>query len=114
MTRKRQVIKIQLAGIDCPEKKQPFGNKARKFTSRFALGQMVTVKQKDKSKQGVIVANVILFNGGSLNQQLIRSGLAWWYRQRAPDDRELAKLEAGAKKDKQGFRGDFQINYLNV
>ena len=32
---------------------------------------------------------VILPDGRSLNRELVRAGLAWWYRHYAPRDREL-------------------------
>ena len=35
--------KIRLYGIDCPEKKQAFGNKAKQFTSDKVLGKQVEV-----------------------------------------------------------------------
>ena len=34
---------IRLAHIDCPEKKQPFGNNAKQFTSDICYGKNVTV-----------------------------------------------------------------------
>ncbi|WP_447985081.1 thermonuclease family protein [Nitrospira sp. Nam74] len=36
--------KIRLKGIDCPEKRQAFGQRAKQFTSKLAFGQDVTVK----------------------------------------------------------------------
>jgi endonuclease YncB( thermonuclease family) len=32
--------RIRLSGIDCPEKKQPFGTRAKKFTSEHAKKSM--------------------------------------------------------------------------
>lgn len=34
--------KIRLEGIDCPERKQPFGNKAKQFVLDLAAGQGAT------------------------------------------------------------------------
>jgi micrococcal nuclease len=36
--------KIRLNGIDCPEKRQAFGQRAKQFTSKLAFGKDVTVK----------------------------------------------------------------------
>ena len=36
---------IRLNGIDCPEKKQPFGTRAKQFTSAQAFGKEVTVRR---------------------------------------------------------------------
>ena len=37
-------IKIRLNGIDCPEKAQAYGNKAKEFTKDLVAGEMVTIK----------------------------------------------------------------------
>lgn len=34
--------KIRLNGIDCPEKQQPFGQRAKQFTSKLVFGKEVT------------------------------------------------------------------------
>jgi micrococcal nuclease len=38
-----QAVKVRLHGIDCPEKKQPFGTRAKRFTSEMAFGMEVEV-----------------------------------------------------------------------
>ena len=35
--------KIRLNGIDCPEKRQAFGQRAKEFTSKLVFGRDVTV-----------------------------------------------------------------------
>ncbi len=37
-------MKVRLYGIDCPERGQPFGGKARQLTSELAFGKVVTVR----------------------------------------------------------------------
>ena len=39
-------IKIRLNGIDCPEKSQAYGNKAKGFTKELVAGQAVPVCEK--------------------------------------------------------------------
>ena len=73
--------KIRLNGIDCPEKAQPFGTKAKQFTAAMVFGKDVTVQVKDADKYGRTVADVILSDGRNLNRELVAAGLAWWYRQ---------------------------------
>src|SRR5438094_4600286 len=72
--------KIRLYGIDCPEKRQAFGTKAKQFTSGQAFGKDVTVQVKDTDRYGRTVGIVILPDGRSLNEELVYQGLAWWYR----------------------------------
>jgi micrococcal nuclease len=46
---------------------------------------------------------VILPDGKSLNREMVREGMAWWYRKYAPNDRELATLETEAKAAQRGL-----------
>src|SRR3989449_10655715 len=55
--------KIRLHGIDCPEKAQPFGTKAKQFTSAMVFGKAVTVQVIDMDRYGRSVADVILPDG---------------------------------------------------
>ena len=96
-------IRVRLDGIDCPEKDQPSGAAARRFTSELALGQIVTVVEEDIDRYGRIVATVILPDGRSLNHEIVAAGWAWWYRKYAPDDVALRDLEARARKEGRGL-----------
>ena len=40
-------VKIRLAAIDCPEKKQPYGQKAKQFTADLVAGKVVKVWETD-------------------------------------------------------------------
>ena len=42
----KEHIKIRLNGIDCPEKAQAYGNKAKGFTKELVAGQAVPVCEK--------------------------------------------------------------------
>ncbi len=98
--------RIRLHGIDCPEKRQAFGKKAKQFTSGLVFGNTVTVTVMDVDRYGRTVGEVILPGGRVLNHELVRAGLAWWYRRYAPDDGTLAQLEADAKAAKRGLWAD--------
>jgi len=39
-------VKIRLNGIDCPEKAQAYGNKAKQFTKELVAGKTVPVCEK--------------------------------------------------------------------
>ncbi|MBA3035700.1 MAG: nuclease [Desulfobacterium sp.] len=97
--------KIRLAEIDCPEKAQPFGAKAKKFTSDLSFGKEVTVAPSNIDKYGRIVAQIILPDGTSLNDNLVKNGFAWQYKAYSSSKR-LADIEAEAKKDKAGLWAD--------
>jgi endonuclease YncB( thermonuclease family) len=103
----RRPEKVRLNGVDAPEKGQPFGEKARQFTARLAFGQEVIVRVVDHDRHGRTVADVILADGRSLNQELVRAGYEWWYR-RYSKDFSLSELEAQARLARSGLWADQQ------
>ena len=97
--------KIRLAGIDCPEKKQPFGQAAKKFTSNLIVQKIITVQVKTTDRYGRTVGEVILPDGRSLNRELVRAGYAWWYRKYSKDT-SLETLESDARTTRRGLWSD--------
>jgi len=69
-------VKVRLAEIDCPEKKQAYGRKAKEFTADMVFGKDVTVHIKDIDRFGRTVGEVTLLDGRILNRELISAGLA--------------------------------------
>jgi endonuclease YncB( thermonuclease family) len=94
--------KIRLSGIDCPEKKQPFGTRAKQFTSQQAFGKEVTIREAGRDRYGRTLADVILPDGRNLNQELLKAGLAWWFRKYSKNVR-LGELERQAREAKRGL-----------
>lgn len=94
--------RIRLYGIDCPEKGQPFGAKAKEFTSGQVFGKTVSVTVKDRDRYGRSVG-VAMVGKNNVNLALVRAGLAWWYRQYAPQDKTLQGAEQAAKKAEIGL-----------
>jgi micrococcal nuclease len=103
---RRVPIKVRLHGVDCPEKRQPFGQKAKEATLRLAGGQQVRVEPRDRDRYGRTVGVVLLPDGSSLNAELVRQGLAWWYQRYAPRAKELGELEARARAGRLGLWGE--------
>ncbi len=93
----RDNIRVRLWGIDCPENAQDFGGRAKDFTADLAGGRFVTVQVRDVDRYGRKVGWVTLPDGRSLNLELVKAGLAWWYRSFAPDAIEIASAEAAAR-----------------
>ena len=92
--RDRTQVRIRLYGVDCPETGQDFGSRAKQFTSELAFGKIVKVVPRATDRYGRIVADVVLPDGRVLNDELIKAGLAWWYRQHAQNIGTLSELEA--------------------
>ena len=97
--------KIRLAGVDCPEKDQPFGQAAKRFTLDLAAQKVVTVKVETTDRYGRTVAEVFLPDGQSLNRELVRAGYAWWYRHYSKDA-SLGTLEKDARLAGRGLWAD--------
>jgi endonuclease YncB( thermonuclease family) len=99
----RSRVHVRLYGIDAPEKAQDEGSRAKQLASSLALGEAVTVRVHDTDRYGRTVAEVVLPDGRSLNREMVAAGMAWWYRQYAPADGELARLEAEARAGRRGL-----------
>lgn len=102
----RTQVKVRLHGIDAPETGQDFGARAKQAASELAFGQVVTIRERDRDRYGRTVAEVILPDGASLNREMVWHGFAWWYRQYAPKDGDLARLEGEAKAARRGLWAD--------
>ena len=77
--RDKQPQKIRLYGIDCPEKRQPFGKRAKQFTSELVFGKLVEVEPVATDRYGRTVAFVRV-ETITINEELIKEGFAWVYR----------------------------------
>lgn len=104
--RDKKQIRVRLHGIDCPERKQAFGEMAKEFAARLVAGKTVKVIVTDTDRYGRTVGKVVLEDGKVLNHELVRAGLAWWYRRYAPKDKKLEALEAAARESKVGLWSD--------
>ena len=96
---------VRLQGVDAPEKRQAYGDRARRFVADLAFDRTVTVKGTGRDRNGRLLADVILPDGRSLNQALVRAGYAWWFRRYSRDGR-LAQLEEEARSGRRGLWAD--------
>lgn len=101
----KKAIKIRLDGIDCPEKRQAYGSRAKQFTAALAFGKTVRVNTSHQDRYERELGEIFLPDGQSLNRELLKSGMAWWYRQYSKDD-SLGALEEAAKTAKIGLWAD--------
>ena len=99
---------IRLNGIDCPEKGQAFGLLAEHVASDLVFRKEVTLQTHGLDEDGRTIGDVILPDGMNLNQELVRRGLCWWYREKAPRDTVLEGLEKTAREAKKGVWADPQ------
>ena len=104
--RKREQVRVRLHGIDAPERKQPFGTRARQYAGDLAHEKLVRVEVKKTDRYGRAVGVIILPDGRNLNHEMVRAGFAWWVQEYAPRDKSLARLEQDARKAKRGLWTD--------
>lgn len=98
-----KTVKVRLYGIDCPEKGQPFGNVAKKFTSDFVGMKTVTINVVSSDRYGRYIAKVETNTGHDLGEGLLKTGLAWWYQRYALHDTRYYFLEKQARDNKIGL-----------
>ena len=96
--------KIRLYGIDCPEKRQTFGKKAKQFTAEMVFRKIVDVNPVTVDSYDGTIAWVYV-NNKCLNKELLKAGLAWHYKQYSKD-RDLAELEEEARSKVIGLWSD--------
>ena len=95
-------VRIRLSGIDCPELKQSFGEEAKRFAADAVLTKQVIVKPHGKDKYGRTLGDVVFDDSRMLNRELLKAGLAWWYRKYS-NDTDLAELEQQARSNRIGL-----------
>ena len=96
--------RIRLYGIDCPERSQDFGRRAKQFTSDLVFGKVVEVEAIDRDRYGRTVGMVYI-NEISVNAEIIKAGYAWVYLKycRIQVCSEWMRTEAVARGSKVGL-----------
>jgi endonuclease YncB( thermonuclease family) len=96
---------LRLAHIDCPEKRQDYGAKAKEFTSNFCFGKEITVTIAGKpDRYGRWIVEVFR-NNQNLNKELVRNGLAWHFKKYS-NNANYDDLEKAARAKKIGLWKD--------
>ncbi len=102
--------KIRLAGIDAPEKNQPFGQRSKESLSDLVFSKTVTVETDKTDRYGREVGKVLV-DGSDANLVQIQRGYAWHYKayereQPAFDRKAYADAEIEAKAAQRGLWKD--------
>lgn len=100
--------RIRLSGIDCPEKGQAFGTRAKQAASKLVFGREVTLQTYGQDKYERTLGDAFLLDGTHVNHMLVKDGWCWWYPKYAPLDTKLEMLEAVAKAARRGLCPDPQ------
>ena len=102
--------KVRLAGIDAPEKAQPFGQRSKENLSKWVSGRQVIVETTKNDKYQRAVGKVLV-NRVDVNLEQVKAGFAWHYkeysREQSEADRVLyARAENLARSSKLGLWRD--------
>ncbi len=95
-------VTIRLHGVDAPESAQPYGRAATRAARRYVGGKDVRVAVEEIGRYGRAVARVEA-EGSDLGAMLIGDGLAWHYREYAPNETEYARLQRQARNADRGL-----------
>uniref|UniRef100_C5CL13 Nuclease (SNase domain protein) n=1 Tax=Variovorax paradoxus (strain S110) TaxID=543728 RepID=C5CL13_VARPS len=106
-------IKVRFNGIDAPEKRQPFGQRAKEALSDLVYMKEAALDCPKSDRYGRSVCKVMVAPASAprgpktldAGLTMITLGLAWWYRtyarEQTPQERgqyEFAEAEARAKR----------------
>lgn len=94
-------IKIRLADIDAPEKAQEFGMESRQALIKMVLRKQVRVNSRAIDSYGRTVAELSV-DGRSVNEEQVRSGMAWEYSH-FHSDKHFIALQNEAQHARRGL-----------
>jgi len=102
-----QTHQVRLAGIDAPERAQPFGQRARQQMSALVFGKPVVVEWSKRDRYQRIVGKVLVADRDT-GLALVASGLAWHFKryqheQSAADRAQYAAAEEQARSSGKGL-----------
>lgn len=94
---------LRLAEVDCPEKSQPFGSKAKQFTSDQIYLKTIKYVVTDTDRYNRSIAMIYYDEDNKyLSAEIIKEGMGWHYK-RYSTSKELALYEDEAKENKKGL-----------
>lgn len=97
-------VKIRLANIDAPEKRQAFGQRSKESLSDLCFGKDATYQVQDVDRYDRTVA-VVTCAGIEVNRAQVERGLAWVYP-KYNKDRSLPALQDTARAGRRGLFAD--------
>ena len=92
--------RVIIAGIDCPELTQEFGEDARRYVEKLILKKNITIHIQGKDRKGNYVG-VVMVGKTDLRNELLKEGLAWTSEK--DPVAELETIRAGAQKESKGL-----------
>lgn len=94
-------VRVRLARIDAPEKKQAFGRRSEQSLRELVWKRVVTAKWHQLDRYGRPIAEIFV-DEFDVNAEQVRRGMAWVYRAYSRDP-ELVRLEEEARAERRGL-----------
>lgn len=101
----KRPVRIRLAGIDAPEKKQAYGRWSTEVLKSLVGGKSVTVSYTQRDRYGRILGQIFAPDRVNVNQFMVRAGAAWVYTQYNTDP-ALPGLQNEARQQRRGLWAD--------
>ena len=79
-----EMLRIRMYGMDAPESRQAL--------EKLVTGKNLSVEVKNKDRYGRTVA-IIYANGKNVNEEMVKTGNAWWYQEYAKKDMQFEKYQ---------------------
>ncbi|EBL7509829.1 micrococcal nuclease [Salmonella enterica subsp. enterica] len=98
----KKPVRIRLANIDAPEKKQAYGRWSLNQLKSLIAAQPVTVTYTQTDRYGRIIGRVFTTNGIEASHFMVKSGAAWVY-ERYNTDKALPALQREAQTQRRGL-----------
>lgn len=101
----KKPVRIRLANIDAPEKKQAFGRWSTNQLKSLIAAQPVTVTYTQTDRYGRVIGRVFTTNGIEANRYMVQIGGAWVY-ERYNSDTSLPAIQNEAREQMRGLWAD--------
>ncbi len=101
LTDQRQQLRVRLAEIDAPERRQAFGDRARQILSQLVFERRVVIRVTGTDRNRRVIAHVFV-GGQHVNAEMIRRGAAWVFL-RYSNDPALLRLQREAQTARRGL-----------
>lgn len=92
----RTQVRVRLAEIDAPERKQSFGTRSRQSLHAMCHGKDAKVQDEGKDRYGRVIGRVTC-NGTDANAEQVLRGMAWVYDRYAQRNSPLYALQNNAR-----------------
>lgn len=94
-------VKVRIAQIDSPERRQPFGERSRQSLAALCFQQTATIRTETRDRYRRTVARVEC-RGVDASLHQVQTGMAWHYVRYSKDER-LRDAEALARVGRVGL-----------